>query len=324
MGIVSDQTTNEPLPNVNIYISNTAWGTSSKTDGTFTLSSIIPGNHEIVFSMIGYDTKSQVINLEDTSKIFLQIELIPKIYKFAEITVTTNRPDGWFDDLVVFKKKFFGYSPNSFDCKIVNEYDINFLHSQETILIAESDYPIEVFNYALGYHIKCEIKKFEYDWASNKLDFNYHLFFRELDTSDTYLKEEWKSNRLTKYIETLPFFLRSLAEENFRDEGFEVSLVHNPGYPGPGLEILSASKIISKDTLNKTCKLSFQNYLKVIHGNIRIEGLSTSWIKLNYPFITIDKYGYPLEENALTILGYWSKTGVAGFLPKYYGFDETD
>jgi len=60
-GIILDNATLEPLSNVNIYISNTTWGTTSQIDGSFKLSSIIPGNHEIVFSMIGYDSQSQKI-----------------------------------------------------------------------------------------------------------------------------------------------------------------------------------------------------------------------------------------------------------------------
>jgi hypothetical protein len=73
---------------------------------------------------------------------------------------------------------------------MTNEYRINFLHPQEKILITRSDYPIEVNNYTLGYNIKCEIKKFEYDQALEKLNYNYRLFFTELDTNDLDVKEE--------------------------------------------------------------------------------------------------------------------------------------
>ena len=37
-GILLDKKTKEPLPSVNIYISNTTWGTASKSDGSFKIS----------------------------------------------------------------------------------------------------------------------------------------------------------------------------------------------------------------------------------------------------------------------------------------------
>ena len=320
-GIVFDNAIKEPLPNVNIYISNTTWGTTSQLDGSFRLSSIIPGNHEIVFSMIGYETHSQICKVTDSSKIFIKVEMTQKVYEFKEVTVTANRPEEWFDDLEEFKKEFLGYSPYSFECKIVNEYDINFSHQQDKILIAESDNLIEVINYTLGYNIKCEIMKFEYNQPKKVLCYSYRLFFTELDTSDVDVKEDWENNRIRKYKESLAFFLRTLFEGDFRDKGFEISLKYNPGIPG--MDILNSSELIIKDLQTETYKLNFKELLEVYNYNIDLQDLRTSWLKLNYPSITIDKYGYPLETRAITICGYWAKLGVAIFLPKFYGFEES-
>ena len=77
-GILFDKKTKEPIPNVNIYISNTTWGTTSNSDGTFKISSIFPGSHEIVFSMIGYETHTQICKVTDSSKIFIRIEMTLK------------------------------------------------------------------------------------------------------------------------------------------------------------------------------------------------------------------------------------------------------
>ena len=320
-GIVLDKKTKEPLPNLNIYISNTTWGTTSNPEGTFKVSSIFPGSHEIVFSMIGYETHSQICKVTDSSKIFIKVEMTPKVYEFKEVTVTANRPEEWFDDLEEFKKEFLGYSPYSFECKIVNEYDINFSHQQDKILIAESNNLIEVINYTLGYNVKCEIMKFEYNKPKNALCYSYRLFFTELDTSDVDVKEDWENNRIRKYKESLAFFLRTLFEDDFRDKGFEISLKYNPSIPGK--EILNSSELIIKDIQTETCKLNFKEFLEVYNYNIDLQDLRTSWLKLNYPSITIDKYGYPFETRAITLCGYWAKLGVASFLPKYYGFEES-
>lgn len=320
-GTLLDKEKKEPLPNVNIYISNTIWGTSSNSNGSFKISSIIPGNHEIVFSMIGYETHSQFCKITDSSKIFIRIEMVPKVYDFEEVTVTAERPEQWFDDLEEFKDKFLGYSPYSYECKIVNEYDINFTHPEEEVLVAESDNVIEVINYTLGYNVKCEIGRFEYNRAKKALWYSYRLFFIELDTNDLDLKDEWERNRKCRYKESLAFFLKTLFEEKFGDEAFEISLVYKPG--NTGLHISSSSDLITKDQFTETCKLHFTEFLEVYNYYIDFKDLRTSWLKLNYPSITIDRYGYPLENGATTIYGYWAKLGVASFLPKYFDFEES-
>jgi hypothetical protein len=198
-GVVLDKKTQEPLPNTNIYISNTTWGTTSNSEGVFKISPIIPGNHEIVFSMIGYETYSKICKITDSSKIFIRIEMVPKVYEFKEVIVNADRPEQWFDDLEEFRNKFLGYSPYSYECKIVNEYDINFSHQQDKILIAESDDLIEVVNYTLGYNLKCEIIKFDYDQPQKALCYSCRLLFTELDTSDLDVKEDWENNRIRKY-----------------------------------------------------------------------------------------------------------------------------
>ena len=321
-GIILDIATQEPLPNVNIYISNTTWGTTSQIDGSFKLSSIIPGNHEIVFSMIGYDSHSQLIKVNDSSKIFLRVDLIPKIYKVSDITITANRPEEWFDDLEIFKKHFLGYSPYSLECVFVNEYEINFEHPKKKVLTAQSDNPIEIINYKLGYNIKCEILNFEYTQSLKRCDYTYRLFFTELDTNDLDVKEEWETNRIKKYKESLAYFLRSLSQGTFRDNGFEISLVYKP--LNTGVEILESSELISLDPRTETFKLHFSEFLEVYNYNIDMKDSRLSWLRLNYPSITIDKYGYPLEDRAITIYGYWGELGIASFLPKYFTTDKTD
>ena len=46
-----------------------------------------------------------------------------------------------------------------------------------------------------------------------------------------------------------------------------------------------------------------------------------SWLKLKYGQMTIDEYGYPMEENAFIAHGYWATLGIADLLPKYYQFN---
>lgn len=54
--------------------------------------------------------------------------------------------------------------------------------------MAESEYPIEIINYDLGYKITCEIKEFKYDETLHKLNYTYRLFYTDLDTCDIEVK----------------------------------------------------------------------------------------------------------------------------------------
>jgi hypothetical protein len=45
-----------------------------------------------------------------------------------------------------------------------------------------------------------------------------------------------------------------------------------------------------------------------------------SWIKLKYGKMTIDNYGYPVEDDAFIVHGYWATLGIADLLPRYFKY----
>ena len=90
------------------------------------------------------------------------------------------------------------------------------------------------------------------------------------------------------------------------------------------MDILDSKEILIKDNSGNTIKIEFADYLRKINHNNEDRIMNTSWILLNYPSITLDEFGYPLEKNAITLLGDWSEAGVASFLPKYYGIEKTE
>src|SRR5690606_896394 len=47
---------NNPLPNVNISLSNTSLGTVTDPSGIYSLEGLPPGSHTLTYSMIGYNT----------------------------------------------------------------------------------------------------------------------------------------------------------------------------------------------------------------------------------------------------------------------------
>ncbi len=86
-GIVKDTHTNENLSFVNVYFSDLEKGTSTNELGYFTFENIPTGTYNILFSMIGYETKSMQINIPINSKI--EIELVPSAIEMESIIIST-------------------------------------------------------------------------------------------------------------------------------------------------------------------------------------------------------------------------------------------
>jgi len=318
-GKIKDESTGDPLSYVNIFINNTTWGTTTDLNGSFKLFSISSGKYEIVFSMIGYETQSRIINVGDTTEIFIEILLHPKIYTTKEIDVIAERPEQWFEDLKDFKEKFFGYSSVPIKCSIENEYYLEFEHPHKNILIAKCQVPLKIINYTFGYSISCEVQKFEYDKWSKELKQKYRLYYSELDTSDVEVKQDWAQKRKKMYKKSMYYFLKTLITKKMSETEFDIFLTGNVhAYnPSRGFNLQSTDEILQKNDSAKTYILKFDDYLRVErYSNFYLA--SISWIKLNYPFITIDEYGYPVEDYAVTLLGSWAKSGIASSLPKNF------
>ena len=77
-GVVKDSISGEPIPYVNIWVENETIGTTSETDGSFSLD--IKEEKILVFSALGYETK------RITSKV-QTVVLKPKVMELKEVIV---------------------------------------------------------------------------------------------------------------------------------------------------------------------------------------------------------------------------------------------
>lgn len=78
-GVVKDSISGEPIPYVNIWLENEAIGTTSETDGSFSLE--INGEKILVFSALGYETKRITSNVQT-------VVLKPKVMELKEVVVS--------------------------------------------------------------------------------------------------------------------------------------------------------------------------------------------------------------------------------------------
>ncbi len=106
-GLILDKETLEPLPYANVQVLNTNWGTTSNSDGWFSLA-LEKAQYKIKISYIGYSSEEiEVCNTDTTFK----IELKPTPIDFERINVygdiAAKSWEEWFIKKVIEKKEDF-------------------------------------------------------------------------------------------------------------------------------------------------------------------------------------------------------------------------
>lgn len=86
-GSVLDKNSNEPLIFANIYLPQMEKGTTTDFNGNFTLSNIPNGQHNVVVSILGYETISQTITFPYSET--LDFKLVPSAIEMEEIIIST-------------------------------------------------------------------------------------------------------------------------------------------------------------------------------------------------------------------------------------------
>lgn len=320
-GKVTDEVTGEPIFNANIYLSGTEWGTTSNQEGEYSIKNIIPSDYQIVFSVIGFDSKSKIITIKNNRTLELNIELNPKSYELENVLVDSEYPDSWYRDLKVFKKYFLGQTEFAKDCEIKNELYLDFSHPNEDLLNAKITRPLQIINNALGFKINCELINFKYDKIERRVKYLITTHFTKLDTSAENIEMKWKNNRITAYLGSQEHFLYALKNNTFFDQGFEVStsiIPSNSGYDLYREMIFTSDSILAKSTIKDHAALNFKNYLQIEYNKSDRKFKPISWLKILGLDVTLDKYGIPIEIMPFEVHGSWSQSGISDMLPRYY------
>ena len=91
-GIVTDLTTGDPLPGVNVIIDDTPYGTASANDGRFNIINVPPGMYSVSVMMIGYKTvKINEVRVSINRTVTLDIEMEQTIIEGEVVTVEVAR-----------------------------------------------------------------------------------------------------------------------------------------------------------------------------------------------------------------------------------------
>jgi hypothetical protein len=211
--------TKSPLPLANVFLSNTTAGTSTATDGTFTLSHLKPGQYTLVVSILGYEDYSTTVLVAD-KPVDLPIELSLKVTELREVVVTT--PANWKINYAQFVKEFIGTDDNAKQCYVVNPKILNLIyHKPKEELEAFTNDFLVVDNMALGYRIKFLVNEFTSSKLTGIIAYNGQRLFQELSGSKKQ-KDEWKKKREEAYYGSPMHFYRSLYANRLDSDGFVV------------------------------------------------------------------------------------------------------
>ena len=91
-GIVTDQSTGDPLPGVNVIIDGTPYGTASANDGRFNIINIPPSMYSVSVMMIGYKTvKVNDVRISINRTVTLNIDMEQAVIEGEVVNVEVAR-----------------------------------------------------------------------------------------------------------------------------------------------------------------------------------------------------------------------------------------
>lgn len=109
VGVVSDQVSGQPVPEVVVNVDGIGRVATTDADGRFTLSELIPGRHDVVFTHLGYRQRSVSIEVEAAHVVRLHVELAVDAIALDPIEVTVDRLDGNLESVGFYQREEDGW-----------------------------------------------------------------------------------------------------------------------------------------------------------------------------------------------------------------------
>lgn len=332
-GYVIDNSTLEAVENANVYISNTTFGSSTDKEGYYIIKSIPPNIHELIITTIGYKSVEFQINIKKDSKIKKNFQLTPVVYEAQAIDIISTTPDQWLKNLDIFKDIFFGKTFRAEKCTIENAEVLEF-NETATSLTATSQNPLIIKNEILGFKVYCGALSFTYNMFRNTWNWSIKPRYEELLPKDSLQAYSWQINRQIAYFGSMYHFFMSLKQNKLSENSYQIYIsdINTKLSTENHYTFLADLNSILKPSIYENYHLiTFDKFLLVKNysledhfsdiNNSEIEFgdmYQESFLKLRYDEMALDEYGYPVEDKAFIVYGYWATLGVADLLPRYF------
>ena len=319
-GVVKEAETGVPIAHANVFIANTTLGAATDEVGFFQITHVPLGAHELVASIIGYETQTRSIRAIKPIEQKQDFSLKPKTLQAAEVEVIAEQPREWRRNLKKFEEVFWGHSRHISACKIINPEILDFNTPPGTSwLTASATQLMQVENKGLGYRMDILLVAFKYDLRDEAIQYRIIPRFEALTSADELEEQRWQKNRLQAYYGSLRHFFRALISDRLAEEKFR--LFSMPAFPWlterPEHKPITSKELLVARPLPFEREMRLPGYLEVRYYDDK-EGEQISWLDSFGYVITLHTLGYVTGPFEVMVYGYWSGQRVAEMLPQDY------
>ncbi len=333
-GRVIDARSFKPLPFATVYMNQTTIGSVTNNNGDFVIQNIPVGRYDLVVSYVGYQAYQSRVIVNDSIPVTMSIKLSPSTTNLNEILVRGKKDNAWVALYEKFQRHFFGVSPYTSECRIVNPWVLDFIEDNNGILTASASLPIEIENLGLGYTITCQLKDFAAGANLYKINGTYR--FLEAHTSDTILAELWHSRREDVYHGSARHLLKAVVEKKAEAQGFQMYLdkSNNPEVIRNSNFLTNLNSVllpVASDSITLPSTTAGQYIIEMpsrtevhyvnksvapkIYRNVPNP---VSWIEVKGGSLEVTETGIVLNPNRMTIAGAMGDAHIAELLPLDY------
>ena len=109
VGIVTDQVSGDPISEVVVNVPGTGRATTTGSDGRFGLPDLLPGWHVVAFSHLGYQRRSESLEVRAGHATKIQVVLTVDAIALEPIEVTVDRRDRNLDRVGFYQRREDGW-----------------------------------------------------------------------------------------------------------------------------------------------------------------------------------------------------------------------
>jgi hypothetical protein len=293
-GKIVDDSTGLPVINSSIYLNRTTFGTTSNSNGEFTLEATGIYSGELIVSANGYECFSYILDIAKASKVLYKFKLIKKETQKNIIVQPVDVRKKW---LANFKHTILGITAEADGCTIENLESVYFVKDiDQDITNAFADTPLIITNKLLGYEITYNLIEYVDDLNSGSV-FSGYSRYREIGD-----KKKWAKRRKQNYYGSTMHFYRSLINKDLYKQGFSmfetkkpdglINLVQNfnLAFINPdSIAPIAPIKILFIDDISNDYYLQFNNIIMVQYNKTP---LSVDYLSMKGPVMGLNDKGF--------------------------------
>jgi len=167
---ILDGMTRQPVEGAHVYLDGTTIGTTTNSQGKFSLTVRNAMNTSLVISHLLYET---IIIPEPFQHVLPKVFYLEEnISDFEEVVISAKNTGRLkrAEMLDVFRRQLLGFDYAARTCKILNENDIVLIHDKENqVLRAYAQKPLEIVNNYLKYRISWRLIEFKIEYTDQTL-----------------------------------------------------------------------------------------------------------------------------------------------------------